>query len=212
MKNYPANHSQPFNRRLVCLAMPLALVMLSASPDQNIRNEKKDNADRRLELLDRLERGENITTGEIKSSFESYRNNSNEIIQSIERLYHFDNDMVIDLTLMPDLRDLPDFNILPDTMSFGFGETELPDSDFYDFKEIIKPSAEEINRIRDELSRVAEEMRNKMNEFREQDLQRILDEMKKATEEMKRETERIKEEIRRHREGNNISVSEVKTV
>ncbi|NMC41712.1 MAG: hypothetical protein GYA43_11185 [Bacteroidales bacterium] len=213
MKNYPANYKSHLNRRIIYMVMPLALVLLSASQDQNVLNEKKDNSDSRLELLNRLERGEKITAGEIKSSFESYRRNSFEVIQPDERLYHFDNDLVIHLPPLPDLPDLPDFESLPGTTPFSFGEAGHPEKDFYNFKDVMKPDTEEINRIRDELSRAAEEMRDKMNEFREKDLQRILDEMKRATEEMKRETERIKEEIRRHREENkNNTVSGVKTV
>jgi hypothetical protein len=56
--------------------------------------------------------------------------------------------LVIHLPQIPDLPDLPDFKSLPGTAPFSSGEAGLPERDFYNFKDLIKPDTEELNRIR----------------------------------------------------------------
>jgi len=187
---------------LLSLVFFIATSMIYDSGSEQDRVRQKGN--KKAELLDRLEKGENITFEDLRSAF---RNEDEQKETSPEEpflpFYGFMPWHNYDFEFeMPDFPDLPS---IPEMPSFP----EFPPSSF-DFRfmysdrwDSIPGISDEWNseRFREEISKAMEEARKSFEKFRDVDWQIIQEEIRKSMENMRRDMDYLREKYRNEKEN-----------
>lgn len=189
---------------LLGLVFFIATSMIYDSGSEQDRVRQKGN--KKAELLDRLEKGENITIEDLRSAFrneDEQKKISPEAEEPFLPFYGFMPWYNYDFEFeMPDFSDLPS---IPEMPSFP----EFPPSSF-DFRfrysdrwDSIPGISDEWNseRFREDISRAMEEARKSFEKFREGDWQNIQEEIRKAMEEMNRQMDELREKYGKEKDN-----------